>query len=99
MKRLLLGTASTAACLVVLAGVAYADPPVFHNVPANTTVSAGANDKAVITFTHPIFVTDDDNDTYDLHSEQWFDTKSVEQPAHCRHLHARGDHSHLQCPG
>jgi hypothetical protein len=64
MKRLLLGTALTAACLIVLAGVGYADPPVFQNVPENPFVSAGTNDTAVITFTPPMSVTSDDPPTH-----------------------------------
>ena len=63
MKRLLLGTALTAACLIVLAGVGYADPPIFQNVPENPFVSAGPNDTAVITFTPPMSVTSDETPT------------------------------------
>jgi hypothetical protein len=63
MKRLLLGTALTAACLIVLAGVGYADLPIFQNVPENPVVSAGTNDTAVITFTPPMSVTSDEPPT------------------------------------
>src|SRR6516165_5049156 len=92
-------TSSTAACLIVLAGLAYADPPVFSNVPGNLTVPAGANDQASITFTPPISVEAVEPPTvpprYTLLC-QWCDTNSVAHPAHWRHLPARDDRNHLR---
>jgi hypothetical protein len=47
--------------LMMHVGVVRADPPTFHNVPANKTVAAGPSDTVTLTWT-AISVTDDDND-------------------------------------